>query len=114
MKTKKNYSNQKESLKFLDELILSYIQQERKNLGPENQKALITYDVFYVQTTDKVLKLLDDNNILVIKVPPNITKLFQLLDLTVNKVAKVFMKQKFSGWFTRQNQHRVRKRTVVG
>ena len=69
----KNYSNEKESLKFLDEFILSYIQQEQKNLGPENQKALITCDVFCVQTTDKVLKHLDDNNILVIKVPPNIT-----------------------------------------
>ena len=70
----KNYSNEKESLKFLDEFILSYIQQEQKNLGPENQKALIIYDVFCAQTNDKVLKLLDDNNnILVIKVPPNMT-----------------------------------------
>ena len=79
MQTKKNYSNEKESLKFLDEFILSYIQQERKNVGPENQKALIIYEVFCAQTTDKVLKLLDDNNILVIKVPPTIT---------VNKAAK--------------------------
>ena len=69
----KNYSNEKESLKFLDEFILSYIQQKQKNLGPENQKALIIYDVFCAQTNDKVLKLLDDNNILVIKVPPNMT-----------------------------------------
>ena len=97
----KNYSNEKESLKFLDEFILSYIQQEQKNLGPENQKALIIYDVFCAQTNDKVLKLLDDNNILVIKVPPNMTELFQLLDLTVNKVAKIFMKHKFSDKFTR-------------
>ena len=69
----KNYSNEKESLKFLDEFILSYIQQKQKNLGPDNQKALIIYDVFCTQTTDKVLKLLGDNNILVIKVPPNMT-----------------------------------------
>ena len=69
----KKFSNEKESLKLLDEFILSYIQQEQKNLGPENQKALIIYDVFCVQTTDKVLKLLDDNIILVIKVPPNMT-----------------------------------------
>ena len=54
METKKNYSNEKKSLKFLDEFTLSYIQQERKNLGPENQKALITYDVFCAQNTDKV------------------------------------------------------------
>ena len=79
MQTKKNYSNEKEYLKFLDEFILSYIQQERKNVGPENQKALIIYEVFCAQTTDKVLKLFDDNNILVIKVPPTIT---------VNKAAK--------------------------
>ena len=69
----KNYSNEKESLKFLGQFILSYIQQEQKILGSENQKALIIYDVFCVQTTDEVLKLLDDSNTLVIKVPPNMT-----------------------------------------
>ena len=69
----KNYSNEKESLKFLGQFIWSYIQQEQKILGSENQKALIIYDVFCVQTTDEVLKLLDDSNTLVIKVPPNMT-----------------------------------------
>ena len=75
---------EKESLKFLYEFILSYIQQEWKNLRPENQKALIIYEVFCVQTTNKVFKRLGDNNILVINVPSNMTQLFQLLDLTVN------------------------------
>ena len=51
----KNYSNEKESLKFLDEFILSYIQQERKNLGPENQKALIIYDDFVFKLLTKSL-----------------------------------------------------------
>ena len=36
------------------------------------------------------------------KIPPNMTHLFQPLDLTVNKVAKDFMKKKFSEWFSRQ------------
>ena len=94
-------ANEKESLKFLYEFILSYIQQEWKNLRPENQKALIIYEVFCVQTTNKVFKRLGDNNILVINVPSNMTQLFQLLDLTVNKVAKIFMKHKFSDKFTR-------------
>ena len=88
MQTKQNYSNEKESLKFLYEFILSYIQQEWKNLRPENQKALIIYEVFCVQTTNKVFKRFGDNNILVINVQSNMTQLFQLLDLTVNKVAK--------------------------
>ena len=110
----KNYSNEKESLKFLGQFILSYIQQEQKILGSENQKALIIYDVFCVQTTDEVLTLLDDSNTLVIKVPPNMTLLFKLLGPFANKIAKIFMKEKFSNWFKRQNQHRIRKWTGVG
>ena len=51
----KKYSNEKESLKLLDEFILSYIQQEQKNLGPENQKALIIYDVFFLRSLTKSL-----------------------------------------------------------
>ena len=65
----KNYSNEKKSLKFLGEFLLSYIQQERKNLGPENQKALIisfmTYFVSKLLT--KSLNFWMTNNILVIK-----------------------------------------------
>ena len=57
---------------------------------------------FRGQTTDKVLKVLEDNNILATKIPPNMTHSFHPLDLTVNKVAKDFMKKKFSEWFSRQ------------
>ena len=64
----KNYSNKKKSLKFLGEFLLSYIQQEWKNLGPENQKALIisfmTYFVSKLLT--KSLNFWTTNNILVI------------------------------------------------
>ena len=85
------YCKEKEPLKFLDEIILPYTQKERKNLGRKNQKALIIFDVFRGQTTDKVLKLLEGNSILVTKVPPNMTYLIQPLDVTVNKVAKKFL-----------------------
>ena len=67
-----------------------------------DQKALLIFDVFRAQTTDKVLKVLENNNILATKIPPNMTHLFQPLYLTVNKVAKDFMRKKFSEWFSRQ------------
>ena len=70
--------------------------------GIDNQKALLIFHVFRGQTTDKVLKVLEDNDILVTKFPANMTHLFQPLDLTVNKVTKDFTKEKFSEWFTRQ------------
>ena len=88
-----HYSNEKESIKFLEEIILPYIRQERGKLGHENQKALLIFDVFHGQTTDEVLKIMEDNHILATKVPPNMTNLYQPLDLSVKKAAE---------WYTRQ------------
>lgn len=99
----KHYSNEHESLKLLSEIIIPYIEKERENLGlPETQKALLIFDVFRGQTTQRFTEYLDSSNICVTKVPPNMTHLYQPLDLTVNKFAKDFMKKKFSEWFTRQ------------
>ena len=97
-----HYSNEKESINFLEEIILPYIRQEREKFGRENQKALLIFDVFCGQTTDKVLKITEDNHILATKVPPNMTNLYQPLDLSVNKAAKDFTRKKFSEWYTRQ------------
>ena len=90
----KLYSSEKESLKFLEDVILPYIQNERQKLGSESQKALLIYDVYRGQTTDRFLDALKENNIVASKVPQNMTHLYQPLDLTVNKSAKDFMKQK--------------------
>ena len=97
-----HYSNEVEALKFIDEIILPYVQTQREKLGCEDQTDLLIFDVFRGQTTDKVFKVLEDNHILVTKIPANMTHLFQPLDLTVNKAAKDFTKQKFSDWFTSQ------------
>ena len=98
----KHYSNEMKSLKFLKEIILPYVKTERGRLGLETQPALLIYDIFWGQTTDKFLDVLKDNNILSTKIPPNMTDVFQPLDLTVNKFAKDFMKAVFSTWFSRQ------------
>ena len=98
----KGYSNQGESFKFLDEVILPYIREERAKLGSDTQQALLIFDVFRGQNTQEFLDALKENDIVATKVPPNMTHLFQPLDLTVNKFAKDYMKQKFSEWFSRQ------------
>ena len=98
----KHYSNETESLKFLKEVILPYVKTEVERLELETQPALLIYDVFRGQTTDKFLNVLKDNNILSTKIPPNMTHVFQPLDLTVNKFAKDFMKGMVSKWFLKQ------------
>ena len=47
------YSNENEALKFIEEIILPYIQEEHEKLGCPDQNALITFDVLRGQTTDK-------------------------------------------------------------
>ena len=67
-------------------------------MGFKSQKALLFYDVFRGQTTDRFLDAPKENNVIATKVPPNISYLFQLLNLTVKKFAKNFTKQKLVEW----------------
>ena len=96
----KYFSNSSESIKFLQEIIIPYVDKTRSNLSlPLDHLALLIFDVFRGQMTREMMDLLEENNILVSKVPPHMTHLFQPLDLTVNKSAKDFTKLKFANWF---------------
>ena len=59
-------------------------------------------DVFTKQMTSEVLDSYKSHNICVISVPKNMTKHYQLLDLTVNREAKRFLKRKFVDWYSSQ------------
>ena len=99
----KHYSNTSESLKLLDEIIIPYVVKERRKLNlEETQYAILVMDVFRGQITDPVTEKLQENNILTIRVPANMTNMFQPLDLTVNGSAKSFMKRKFTEWYSAQ------------
>ena len=71
----KHYSNEKVVLKYLDEIIIPYIDGERERLGLPNQIALLIMDVFKGQMADAVFTKLDENDIKLIKVPANFTYL---------------------------------------
>ena len=110
----KHYSNTKESLKFFNEIVIPYIKSERSSSNlSEDQYALVIMDVFTGQMTSEVLDLLRDNKILLSNVPPNITKFYQPLDLTVNGYAKRFMARKFNDWYTEQISSQLDKGTPV-
>ena len=95
----KHYSNEKESLKLVDKIVLPYVTEEWQRLVKLNQKVLVIFDVLKGQITDKVLSRYKDSNIEAVFVPVNMTSLLQPLDLTVNGYAKKYCKSKFNHWY---------------
>lgn len=43
--------------------------------------------------------MLDDNNIYYVIVPPNCTDKLQPLDVSINKLAKEYLRSKFQSWY---------------
>ena len=101
----KHYSNEEETLKLIDSIINPYLVQTRQQLKlPPTQKAILIWDVFRGQTTERVLSKLASLNIEIVSVPANMTHFFQPLDLTVNGQAKKFCKEKFTTWYSQEVQ----------
>ena len=93
------FSNTQELLKLLEEIIIPYLKEERQNLNLQpDHWSLLIIDVFSGQMTDPVIQKLCDNHIKLVRVPPNMTHLFQPLDLTVNGAAKSYLKRRFTEW----------------
>ena len=89
----KHYSNSEESMKVIEEIVIPHSVKTRKKLNlPTDFPAVLIMDVFRGQMPTT-------NNILLVKVPNNLTHLFQPLDLTVNSSAKNFLREKFAAWY---------------
>ena len=72
--SKKHYSNEKESLKMLEHIIIPYVKKQRQNLSLDPQyPALLIMEVLKGQMTEQVKDLLNENNIKLQKVSANLT-----------------------------------------
>ena len=101
--SKNQRNNETLAIQHLDNIIIPFFEAMREKLGlPGDQKCLLVYDVFKAQTTDKYCEHLDQNNIAYVQVPPNLTNIFQPLDLIVNEFAKSSLKSRFQEWYARE------------
>lgn len=98
----RHFSNTQVSMKLLDEIIIPYVEKKKNmfNLG-EKLPVLLLIDVFSGQMTQPVIDKMAENYIKLVKVPANITQIFQPLDFRENGSAEEFMKSHFTKWYSR-------------
>lgn len=90
---------------MIEHIIISYVQNQRKALELDAEyPAMLIMDVFKGQMTNPVKDILKRNNIVLQKVPANLTYIFQPLDVQggPNGYVKRFMKNKFTLWYANQ------------
>ena len=83
--------------------LLYHTSMRREKIGDADQYALLIWKVFRDQKTEAVNSLLQEQKILNEYATNNMTDYFQVLDLTVNKWVKDYMKQQFNEWFPTMN-----------
>ena len=82
----------------------------REEIGVPSQKALVLMDNFSGQTTTSLLEKVEEKGIVVVMIPAGTTDRLQPLDVSTNKAAKDFMREKFRHWYAQE----VEKQLQVG
>ena len=101
--TGKHWSNKQTTIEYIKEIIIPHVKSVRELHGHSTDKpALLIPDNFKGQSTDDGLWLLESNNIFVCFIPPNCTDRLQPMDLSVNKVVKNHLREKFESWYADQ------------
>ena len=84
-------------------VVFPYVKKRKVELKlPEHQKAMLIFDVFKGQVTNKVTKFIKENDCVIVYVPNNMTDQFQPLNLNVNGHAKEFLKKRLECWYAKQ------------
>ena len=77
--------------------------EQRDDLELNSDHAAVAiFDHFKGQLTEKVSRLLEENNIHSVLIPAAYTGDLQPMDISVNKALKSFMRNKFSEWYSEQ------------
>ena len=92
-------------------MFVPYVEGIRASLK-ETKPALVIMDNFKGQCTEEVDDVLKQNDVLVCRLPPNTTDRLQLMDLSVNKPAKDFLKRKFEQWYVEEINNQLQSEDV--
>ena len=99
-----HWSNEETMELYITKIIMLYLADAKRKLKlPPSHPALLIFDNFKDSVaTEKLLKLLNTNMVNVVLIPPNCTDRLQLLDFSVYKTAKEFLRKRFQKWYALQ------------
>ena len=99
----KHWSTEETMRDYFNHIIFPYVDAVRDANGLDADfPALAIFDNFKGQVTPDITQLLEEHNIHAVKLPPNCTDRLQPMDISVNKAAKDFLRQKFTEWYAEQ------------
>ena len=89
--------------RYLNKILLPYVTTTRAKFKMDGtQPALVLFNIFCRQYTERILSKLDESNVCVVIIPANCMDCLQPLDVSVNKAAKDFLRTQFSNWYADQ------------
>ena len=95
-----NHWANEDTMVYICNILLPYVTNTHKNLQLSDAfPALVLFDHFKAQLTERVVNILDFHNFLVSDVPANCTDYLQPLDVSVNKSIKHHLKESFQAWY---------------
>ena len=106
--TPNHWANEETCQRFFEKIIFPYVQRTREEMGAPLQKALVVMDNFSGQTTTTILEKIEEQGIVVVRVPPGTTDRLQSLDVSTNKPTKDFLREKFCTWYAEQLRNSLR------
>ena len=98
--TKNHWANEETTIQYISNVLLPYVERKRHELHLSSK--FVIYDKFKAQCTDSVIKVLQENKIHILMVPPSCTDRLLPLDVSVNKAVKEFLRTKFQKWYAAQ------------
>ena len=97
-----HWSNGETMTRYLDKVVIPYVEKERQRIGKPEQAALCIFDVLHPHKDTALLDKLKSNHINYAIVPANCTGKLQPVDITVKKFYKDILKSHFEHWYSSQ------------
>ena len=95
-----HWSNEEMMIRYIKKIVVPFVSSTREALKPDiAYPVLAIIDGFRGQTTESVMDLLKENNIVALRVSSNCTDKLQPINISVNKPIKDMMRSNFQTWY---------------